>query len=110
MGYKRQLEACSILGKQGNAYGRGPCAAASRSDSNNDDGRGTLAKALLVKIMKETPKDGPLPEKNVNIAPATSTSTTAGRHSAENRRKKDKPIHKKLEERTAEAEDFGKKK
>ena len=67
-----------------------------------------MAKSLLVKIVKESPLEGVPPGKKGKTAPAT--STPRGKHSVENRKKKDKEQKKKLEKRIAEAADLAKAK
>ncbi len=100
------FDAGAIVAKKGNADSRESSTAASSSGSSKSDDHVTLAKTLLVNIMKDEPKDGPPPVKKVPIELAA--SSTAGKNAVGNRRKKDKAIQKaiqkKLEMRTAEAE------
>ena len=53
------FDACSIVANKGNVDSRESSTAASSSGSSKSDDHVTLAKTLLVKIMKDVPKDGP---------------------------------------------------
>mgnify|MGYP002810096739 CR=1 FL=1 len=100
------FDACSIVAKKGNADSRESSTAAGSSGSSKNDDHVTLAKTLLVSIMKDVPRDGPPPVKKVRTAPAN--SSTGGKNAVGNRRQKDKAIQKailkKLESRIAEPE------
>ena len=64
-----------------------------------------LAKALLVKIVKEPPVERAPPGKNKGkTAPASSTPRRT--HAVENRKKKDREQKKKLEMRIADTAEF----
>jgi hypothetical protein len=59
------FDACSIVAKKRNANSRESSTAAGSSGSSKNDDHVTLAKTLLVSIMKDVPRDGPPPVKKV---------------------------------------------